>query len=124
MPGRIRHGIHFDSREQRSPERTIPSRNHTGGIAASGAGNHQVLVKWCLHDSSVGNAQDGIGLLDVVSDSCARFRLTGDGKPVVKISANSEIEGPIAHGNRIHNVKRELLDVGVSIECEKSAAAS
>ena len=49
------------------------------------------------------------GLLDVVSDSRTRFRLPGDRKPVVKISTNSDIERPIAYGNRVHKVEREFL---------------
>ena len=44
-------------------------------VVASEARQHQVLVERSLHGAGIGYPQHGVGWLEVVSDTEARFRL-------------------------------------------------
>src|SRR5579862_2739134 len=93
------------------------------GIAASLVGKDQVLIEGCLENASVRNPQDRIRRLDVVRDAETGFSLFLRRQSIVKITPQSQIERPLAFGNRILNVKCQLLHVGMAIERKESSAA-
>ena len=79
------------------------------GVAASCAGEHEVLVKWSFENASVGSAKDGVGPLDVVCDAYARLGFLVCAQAVVEVAAQPEIDGPIAAGDRILQVEASAL---------------
>ena len=90
-----------------APTRTQRGSGHAGTdrrrhdrvdhrIVASHARQDQVLVERRFERAGVGNAQHGIGGLDIVGDAQARLRLCGAGNAIVVIESESQVEGPVA----------------------------
>ena len=53
------------------------SRAPINGVQAPDAGKHQIFVKWSFQSSRIGNAKNGVGLLDVVCNAQAAALLDG-----------------------------------------------
>ena len=81
---------------------------------ASQAREHQVLVERSFHGAGVGDAQNRVGWLDVISDTEARFPLRGLGDAIVLVDAQTEIEGPVVDIDCVLNVECEFPDVGMA----------
>ena len=58
-------------------------------VVASQAGKHQVLVERRFQRAGIGDAQHGVGGLDVVGDAEPRLYLVGRGDAVVHIAAQT-----------------------------------
>ena len=83
---------------------------------ASLAGEHEVLVEGSFERAGVGDAKNGVGLLDGVGDADAGLGLAGDGEAVVEVAAHAEIEEPVAGFDLVLGVESQLFDVGVAEE--------
>ena len=77
-------------------------------------GKDEILVERSFQRARIGDAEDGIGALDVVSDTESRLGLASNGQAVVEIAANAEIEEPVSGLDLVLQIERELLDVGVA----------
>ena len=84
--------------------------------------NNQIFIEGSLQDTGVGNAKYRIRPLDVVGDSRARFCLTAAGNAAINVTANPQVEGPIALRNRVLKVERQFLDVCVAVKMEQAPA--
>ena len=94
-------------------------RRHEGvdnGVVAAFAGQNQVFVKGCLKYPRVGNSQHRIRRLDVIRYPQPRFRLLCGHQSVVEIAANTEVERQVALRNRVLQIQRQFLHVGVAAE--------
>jgi len=87
--------------------------------------NHQVFVKWSLHDPSVGHAKNGVGGFDVVSDAQPRLYLVVVAfDPAINVAAQAHVERPVARRDGVLNIQPHFLDVSVPAKPKKSAATS
>ena len=89
------------------------------GVSAALAGEDEVFVEGCFERARVGDAEDGVGLLDGVGDSEAGFGLARDGEAVVEIAADADVDEPVAGFDLVLGVEGEFLDVGVAEEVEQ-----
>src|SRR5215472_8000257 len=87
-------------------------------IKASSVRKNQVFIERRFQRSRIGGTQDGVRLLNVVSDSKAGLSLSGHGESVVEIAADAQVECPVPYADRILNVKRHFLHVGVPVEAK------
>src|SRR5271166_4833282 len=61
-------------------------------------------------------AKDHVDGLDIVGKSYPGLGLSSGREPVIEVAADSQIERPVALGDRVLNVQRKLLYVGVAQE--------
>ena len=61
-------------------------------IAASDTGKYQIFVERRFQCASIGNAKNGIGFLDIVSDPNARLSLPCRGDSIVKIATQPQVQ--------------------------------
>ena len=90
-------------------------------IAAPFVRKHQVFIKRSFHRPRVRNAKNGVGPLDVVGNTKARFGFPMGRESVVEITTQSQIQRPVSFGDRILNIESKFLDVGVAVKCVKAA---
>src|ERR1700722_17873863 len=76
-----------------------------GRLETSQAGQHQVLVERRFHGSGVGDPQNRVGWLDVISDTKTRFPLRGFSDAIVLIRFATEIESPVVDIDCVLNVE-------------------
>ena len=76
-----------EPRRQRGANAWNQALNHR--IVAAFAGENKVLVEGRFQRARIGGAKNGIGLFHFVTQADARFRLPGDGEPVVNVAANA-----------------------------------
>ena len=70
-------------------------------VAAADAGKDQVLVEGSFEHARVGDAQNRVGLLDVVGDAQAGFGFPVGAEAVIEVAAQAEIERPVPFGDRV-----------------------
>src|SRR5579875_1612185 len=65
------------------------------GIGTAFAGEYQILIERSLERTRIGDAQNGAGARNRICHADARFGLTGVRKPVVDVTAESDIKKPV-----------------------------
>ncbi len=92
-------------------------------IRAALTGQHEILVERRLQRAGIGDTKHGSGRFYAVGYAETRLRLPGDGKSVVEIPANADVEEPVAGLDLILDVERKLFDVRMAEVIEAGAAA-
>src|SRR5437899_8103155 len=110
--GAQRSGVGRGTGEQRIQDRRV----------AAFICEHQILIEGSLQYSRVGDAKHGIARLDVVGDPEARLGFPMGYKAIVEITAQANVESPVAFRDGVLGVKSQLFHVGVTVKCEKRAA--
>src|ERR1017187_5796159 len=85
-------------------------------IVAPQAGKHQVLVERRFQGAGIGNPQDGIGRLYVISDAETGFELVRLDDAVVIVETEAEVEGEMVRGDGVLREQGQFADVGVPVE--------
>src|SRR5258707_5569710 len=91
--------------------------------SAALAREHKVFIERRLQRSSVGKAQNRVGLRYGVGHADTRLRLAGNRQTVVKVSTDADVEEPFLERDLVLNIERQLLHIGVPVEGEQASAA-
>src|SRR5580698_2478864 len=75
-------------------------------VCASLAGQYEIFIERRFQGARIGNAKNGIGLLDAVGSAKTRLRLTGYCQAVIQIAADAQIEKPVASLDLVLDIQR------------------